>query len=179
MQKIKCENDKLLVPNQPTIPFIPGDGIGPEVWEATQAIVDAAVRKAYDGQKAITWMEIAAGEKSAKTIGEWLPQKTLDTIREYIVAIKGPLTTPVGGGIRSLNVTLRKTLDLFVCLRPIRWFEGVAAPVREPQLIDLIIFRENTEDLYAGIEYAAGTPENQIVLDFLKDNFPKDFAKRQ
>ncbi|MAT44733.1 MAG: isocitrate dehydrogenase (NADP(+)) [Anaerolineaceae bacterium] len=177
MQKIKCENNQLFVPDQPTIPFIPGDGIGPEVWEATQAIVDAAVQKAYHGQKAITWMEIAAGEKSAQNSGEWLPQATLDTIREYIVAIKGPLTTPVGGGIRSLNVTLRKTLDLFVCLRPIRWFEGVAAPVREPQLIDLIIFRENTEDLYAGIEYAAGTPENQIMLDFFKEKFPKDFAK--
>lgn len=177
MEKIRSDNNKLLVPNQPTIPFIPGDGIGPEVWEATQAIVDAAVQIAYNGQKSITWMEIAAGEKSAKATGEWLPQETLETIQEYMVAIKGPLTTPVGGGIRSLNVTLRKTLDLFVCLRPVRWFEGVAAPVREPHLIDLIIFRENTEDLYAGIEFAAGTPENQTVLDFFKENFPNDFAK--
>ncbi len=177
MEKIRSDNNKLLVPNQPTIPFIPGDGIGPEVWEATQAIVDAAVQIAYNGQKSITWMEIAAGEKSAKATGEWLPQETLETIQEYMVAIKGPLTTPVGGGIRSLNVTLRKTLDLFVCLRPVRWFEGVAAPVREPHLIDLIIFRENTEDLYAGIEFAAGTPENQTVLDFFKENFPNEFAK--
>ncbi len=133
MQKIQAENDKLLVPDNPTIPFIPGDGIGAEVWEATQLIVDAAVQKAYNGQKTINWMEIAAGEKSALQTGEWLPQETLETIREYVVAIKGPLTTPVGGGIRSLNVTLRKTLDLYVCLRPIRWFEGVAAPVRDPQ----------------------------------------------
>ncbi len=177
MQKIQVENDQLIVPDQPTIPYMPGDGIGPEVWAATQSIVDAAVQKAYQGQRAITWLEIAAGEKSARESGEWLPQETLDAIQEYVVAIKGPLTTPVGGGIRSLNVTLRKTLDLFVCLRPIRWFEGVAAPVREPHLIDVTIFRENTEDLYTGIEYAAGSPDNQSLLKFFEENFPSDFAK--
>lgn len=177
MQKIIAEDEQLNVPNNPTIPFIPGDGIGPEIWEATQMVVNDAVQKAYHGEKSINWLEIAAGEKSANEMGEWLPQQSLDVIREHMVAIKGPLTTPVGGGIRSLNVTLRKTLDLFVCLRPVRWFEGIAAPVREPHLIDIIIFRENTEDLYAGIEYAAESPENRTILAFFEENFPTDFAK--
>lgn len=176
-QRIKIENDQLVVPDHPTIPFIPGDGIGPEVWSATQAVVNKAVEIAFEGNKRIHWKEIPAGEKSFHANGEWLPQSTLDTIQDHKIAIKGPLTTPIGGGIRSLNVTLRKTLDLFVCLRPVRWFEGIAAPVREPHKIDITIFRENTEDLYAGIEFAAGEKDTQTLLSFLETTFPEDYQK--
>ncbi len=175
--KITCVNGQLIVPDHPIIPVIPGDGIGPEIWEVTQKTVNAAIKSAYGDKKSIQWLEIAAGEKSALESGEWLPDSSIETIREYKVAIKGPLTTPVGGGIRSLNVTLRKTLDLFVCLRPVRWFEGIQAPVREPSQIDITIFRENTEDLYAGIEYAAGTKDSQTLLEFLQNTFPADYQK--
>lgn len=176
-KKIQMINGTLIVPDTPTIPVIPGDGIGPEVWSATQKMVDAILKTCYQGERSIHWLEITAGEKSAHSNGEWLPKSSIDAIQDYKVAIKGPLTTPVGGGIRSLNVTLRKTLDLFVCMRPVRWFEGVLAPVREPNLIDITIFRENTEDLYAGIEYAAGTEQNQTMLNFLQQTFPLDYEK--
>lgn len=168
-EKITVTNGVLNVPNNPIIPFIEGDGTGPDIWAAASRVLDAAVEKAYNGERKIVWKEVYAGEKAFNKTGEWLPQETLDTIREYIIAIKGPLTTPIGGGIRSLNVALRQELDLFVCLRPVRWFEGVPSPVKRPQDVDMVIFRENTEDIYAGVEYKEGTPEVKKVLDFLQN----------
>jgi isocitrate dehydrogenase len=168
---------KLNVPNDPVIPFIEGDGTGPDIWRASVRVFDAAVEKAYGGKRKITWHEVLAGEKAFNKTGNWLPDATLDDFRKYLVGIKGPLTTPIGGGIRSLNVALRQMLDLYVCLRPVRWFQGVPSPVKRPQDCDMVIFRENTEDIYAGIEYAAGTPEAQKVLDFWAKEFPKEFAK--
>ena len=166
-EKIQMIEGKLHVPDHPIIPFIEGDGIGPDVWRAAKTVLDAAVEKAYDGQRRIVWKEVLAGEKAYHQTGEWLPQQTVDDIRRYLVAIKGPLTTPVGGGIRSLNVALRQQLDLFACVRPVRWYEGVPSPVCQPELVDMVIFRENTEDIYAGIEYMAGTEECKRLRDFL------------
>jgi isocitrate dehydrogenase len=170
-------NGRMVVPDDPIIPFIEGDGTGPDIWRASVRVLDAAVKKAYDGRRRITWTEVYAGEKSFKQFNNWLPDDTIEAFREYYVGIKGPLTTPVGGGIRSLNVALRQLLDLYVCLRPVRWYRGVPSPVKHPEKVDMVIFRENTEDIYAGIEYAAGTPEAQKVLDFLAKEFPKDFKK--
>ncbi|RQO32003.1 NADP-dependent isocitrate dehydrogenase [Taibaiella sp. KBW10] len=160
-------NGKLQVPDNPIIPFIEGDGIGPEIWKVAQEVFDAAVEKAYDGTRKIEWKEMLAGEKAFKQTGEWLPKETLETAKEYIVSIKGPLTTPIGGGIRSLNVAMRQDLDLYVCLRPVQWFKGVPSPVVHPEYVDMTIFRENTEDIYAGIEWKAGTPEAQKFEKFL------------
>jgi isocitrate dehydrogenase len=176
-QKITITNGKLNVPDNPVIPFIEGDGTGPDIWRASQHVFDSAVAKAYGGKKKINWKEVLAGEKSFKKTGNWLPDETLDAFREYLVGIKGPLTTPIGGGIRSLNVALRQILDLYVCLRPVRWYQGVPSPVKNPGAVDMVIFRENTEDIYAGIEFAAGTPEAQKVLDFIEKEFPKEFKK--
>ena len=176
-QPITRRNGQLVVPDQPIIPFIEGDGTGPDIWRASVRVFDAAVKKAYGGRKQIAWMEVYAGEKSFTQFNTWLPDETVDAFREYFVGIKGPLTTPVGGGIRSLNVALRQLLDLYVCLRPVRWYRGVPSPVRHPEKVDMVIFRENTEDIYAGIEYAAGTPEAQKVLDFFAREFPKEFNK--
>ena len=170
-------NGRLVVPDDPIIPFIEGDGTGPDIWRASVRVFDAAVNKAYGGKRRVAWMEVYAGEKSFKQFNNWLPDDTIEAFREYYVGIKGPLTTPVGGGIRSLNVALRQLLDLFVCLRPVRWYRGVPSPVKRPDKVDMVIFRENTEDIYAGIEYAAGTPEAQKVLDFMAREFPKDFKK--
>ncbi len=174
---ISIKKGKLKVPNDPIIPFIEGDGTGPDIWAAAVRVLDAAVEKAYKGKKKIIWREVLAGEKAYNKTGSWLPDDTLKVIDEFKVAIKGPLTTPVGGGIRSLNVALRQMLDLYVCLRPVRWFKGVPSPVKQPGLVDMVIFRENTEDIYAGIEYAAGTPEAQKFLDFLAEFDPKGFGK--
>ncbi|QIL77067.1 NADP-dependent isocitrate dehydrogenase [Hymenobacter sp. HDW8] len=168
-QKITIKNGKLNVPDKPTIPFIEGDGTGPDIWAASRRVLDAAVEKAYGGKRQLMWKEVMAGEKSFKQTGNWLPNETLDAFREYLVGIKGPLTTPVGGGIRSLNVALRQELDLYACVRPVRWFEGVPSPVKQPELTDMVIFRENTEDIYAGIEYMNGTPQAQKMLEFLQD----------
>lgn len=170
-EKITVTNGVLNVPNHPVIPFIEGDGTGPDIWAAASRVLDAAVEKAYKGEKKIVWREVLAGEKAFKQTGEWLPQETLDVIKEYLIAIKGPLTTPIGGGIRSLNVALRQELDLYVCLRPVRWFEGVPSPVKRPQDTDMVIFRENTEDIYAGIEYAKGTEEVKKLIKFLQEEF--------
>ncbi|OCA91361.1 NADP-dependent isocitrate dehydrogenase [Bacillus sp. FJAT-27225] len=167
-EKITVQNGVLNVPNNPVVPFIEGDGTGPDIWAASVRVLDAAVEKAYKGEKKIVWKEVLAGEKAFNQTGEWLPQETLDAINEYLIAIKGPLTTPVGGGIRSLNVALRQVLDLFVCLRPVRWFEGVPSPVKRPQDTDMVIFRENTEDIYAGIEYAKGSDEVKKLINFLQ-----------
>jgi isocitrate dehydrogenase len=166
-----------VVPDDPIIPFIEGDGTGRDIWRASVRVLDAAVQKAYGGRRRIAWLEVYAGEKSFKQFGSWLPDDTVEAFRAYYVGIKGPLTTPVGGGIRSLNVALRQLLDLYVCLRPVRWYRGVPSPVKHPEKVDMVIFRENTEDIYAGIEYAAGTPEAQKVLDFFAREFPKEFAK--
>ena len=174
---ITIKNARPVVPDDPIIPFIEGDGTGPDIWRASVRVLDAAVRKAYDGKRKIAWMEVYAGEKSFKQFNNWLPDETVDAFRRYMVGIKGPLTTPVGGGIRSLNVALRQMLDLFVCLRPVRWYKGVPSPVKHPEKVDIVIFRENTEDIYAGIEYAPGTPEAQKVLDFFAREFPKEFRK--
>jgi len=168
-EKIVIDNGKLQVPNHPVIPFIEGDGTGRDIWRASKRVLDAAVEKAYNGEKKIAWYEVFAGEKAFNTYGEWLPADTLTAIREYIVAIKGPLTTPIGGGIRSLNVALRQELDLYVCLRPVRYFDGVPSPVKRPELVDMVIFRENTEDIYAGIEYKEGSEEVKKVLSFLQN----------
>jgi len=168
---------RLIVPDDPIIPFIEGDGTGPDIWRASVRVLDAAVEKAYGGKKKIAWKEVYAGEKSFKQFNNWLPDETVDAFRQYYVGIKGPLTTPVGGGIRSLNVALRQMLDLFVCLRPVRWYQGVPSPVKHPEKVDMVIFRENTEDIYAGIEYAAGSPEAQKLLDFFAKEFPKEFNK--
>ena len=176
-RKISIRNGELKVPDTPVIPFIEGDGIGPDVWKASQRVLDAAVEKAYGGDKEIKWMEVYAGEKANQLTGKWLPDETIDLCREYLVAIKGPLTTPIGGGIRSLNVALRQILDLYVCLRPVRWFKGVPSPIKKPELVDMVIFRENTEDIYAGIEFEAGSDENQRFLDSFKDSFPNYHQK--
>src|SRR5258706_13126619 len=174
---ISRKNAQLVVPDDPIIPFIEGDGPGPDIWRASVRVFDAAVAKAYGGKRKIAWMEVFAGETAFKKFNNWLPDDTVDAFRTYLVGIKGPLTTPVGGGIRSLNVALRQLLDLFVCLRPVRWYKGVPSPVKHPERVDVVIFRENTEDIYAGIEYAAGTPEAQKVLDFWQKEFPKEFKK--
>ena len=168
-QKITIKNGKLNVPDKPTIPFIEGDGTGPDIWRASKLVFDAAVEKAYGGKKQLMWKEVLAGEKAYKATSNWLPTETLDAFREYLVGIKGPLTTPVGGGIRSLNVALRQELDLYACVRPVRYYDGVPSPVKHPELTDMVIFRENTEDIYAGIEYMYGTPQAQKMLEFLVD----------
>ena len=179
-EKIRMENGVLKVPENPVIPYIEGDGIGPDITRAAMAVWNAAVGKAYGGKRKIEWQEALAGEKAFKATGEWLPQATVDACRDNLVSIKGPLTTPVGGGIRSINVAMRQTLDLYVCLRPVRWFKGVPSPVKRPDLTDMVIFRENTEDIYAGIEWMNGTPEADKVKRFLieemgvkKIRFPK------
>lgn len=170
-QKITVTNGVLNVPNNPIVPYIEGDGIGPDIWAAASRVLDAAVEKAYNGEKKIEWKEVLAGQKAFDQTGEWLPQETLDVINEYLIAIKGPLTTPIGGGIRSLNVALRQVLDLFVCLRPVRYFDGVPSPVKRPEDTDMVIFRENTEDIYAGIEYAKGSDEAKKLIEFLQNEF--------
>jgi isocitrate dehydrogenase len=175
--RITIHNGKLNVPDNPTIPYIEGDGTGVDIWPASQLVFDKAVEKAYGGKRKINWKEVLAGEKSFKQVGNWLPDETLDAFRDYLVGIKGPLTTPVGGGMRSLNVALRQILDLYVCLRPVRWYQGVPSPVKNPGAVNMVIFRENTEDIYAGIEFKAGTPEAQKVLDFLAKEFPKEYDK--
>ena len=174
---ISRQGGRLVVPDNPIIPFIEGDGTGRDIWRASVRVLDAAVEKAYGGKKKIAWMEVYAGEKSFKQFSNWLPDDTVEAFREYYVGIKGPLTTPVGGGIRSLNVALRQLLDLYVCLRPVRWYNGVPSPIRHPEKVDMVIFRENTEDIYAGIEYTAGSPEARKVLEFFAKEFPKDFKK--
>jgi len=176
-QKITIQNGKLFVPDQPIVPFIEGDGTGPDIWRASVRVLDAAVAKAYGGKRKIHWMEVYAGQKSNDLFNTWLPDETVTACREYLVSIKGPLTTPIGGGIRSLNVALRQMLDLYVCLRPVRWFKGVPSPVKHPEKVDMVIFRENTEDIYAGIEFEAGTPDNQKFLEQFKAAFPKQYAK--
>lgn len=168
-EKITTNQGVLNVPNNPIIPFIIGDGIGPDIWNAASRVLDAAVEKAYNGEKQIEWKEVLAGQKAFDETGEWLPNETLETIKEYLIAIKGPLTTPIGGGIRSLNVALRQELDLFTCLRPVRWFKGVPSPVKRPEDTDMVIFRENTEDIYAGIEFQEGSDEAKKVIDFLQN----------
>ena len=175
--KITISNGKLNVPDQPIIPFIEGDGTGRDIWRASVRVLDAAVQKAYGGKRKIHWMEVFAGEKANKAYNTWLPDETVQACRDYLVSIKGPLTTPVGGGIRSLNVALRQLLDLYVCLRPVRWFKGVPSPVKTPEKVDMAIFRENTEDIYAGIEFEQGSAECKKFLDLFKENFPKQFAK--
>src|ERR1700743_3289696 len=176
-EKITIANGKLNVPNNPIVPFIIGDGTGPDIWHASVRVLDAAVDKAYGGTRKIEWKEVLAGEKAFNKTGNWLPEETLTAFPQYLVGIKGPLTTPVGGGIRSLNVALRQMLDLYVCLRPVRWFEGVPSPVKKPGDVDMVIFRENTEDIYAGIEWAGGSADSQKVLDFLQKEFPQAFDK--
>ncbi|MCK6205078.1 NADP-dependent isocitrate dehydrogenase [Bacillus infantis] len=168
-EKITVTNGALNVPNNPIVPFIEGDGTGPDIWASASRVLDAAVEKAYNGERKIVWKEVLAGEKAFNQTGEWLPSETLELINEYLIAIKGPLTTPIGGGIRSLNVALRQELDLYVCLRPVRWFEGVPSPVKRPQDTDMVIFRENTEDIYAGIEYAKGSDEVKKLITFLQN----------
>jgi isocitrate dehydrogenase len=176
-QPISITNGKLTVPDRPIIPFIEGDGTGPDIWRASVRVFDAAVEKAYGGRRKIAWMEVYAGEKAFTKFNNWLPDDTVSAFGHFLVGIKGPLTTPVGGGIRSLNVALRQMLDLYVCLRPVRWFQGVPSPVKAPEKVDMVIFRENTEDIYAGIEYAGGSAESQKILDFLAKEFPKEFKK--
>jgi len=175
--KITIANGKLSVPENPILPFIRGDGTGPDIWAASQRVFDAAVQKAYGGKRKVAWFEVFAGEAAFKKFNNWLPDDTVEAFKEFLVGIKGPLTTPVGGGIRSLNVALRQMLDLYVCLRPVQYFTGVPSPVKHPEKVDMVIFRENTEDIYAGIEFAGGSPEAQRVLDFLAHEFPKDFNK--
>jgi isocitrate dehydrogenase len=175
--RITIDNNKLQVPNNPIVPFIEGDGTGPDIWRATVRVLDAAVENAYAGERRIHWMEIYAGQKSFDLFGTWLPDETVQACRDYLVSIKGPLTTPIGGGIRSLNVALRQLLDLYVCLRPVRWFDGVPSPVRDPGSVDMVIFRENTEDIYAGIEFERGSEANARFLEIFKDNFPSEFSK--
>ena len=175
--RITIKNGKLNVPDNPVIPFMEGDGIGPDVWEETVRVRDASVEKSSQGARKIHWAEVYAGEKANQLCGSWLPDETLDTCREYLVAIKGPLTTPIGGGIRSLNVVFRQILDLYVCLRPVRWFAGVPSPVKRPELVDMVIFRENTEDIYAGIEFENGTDENDRFMELFKEAFPNQYQK--
>lgn len=175
--RITIANGKLTVPDHPIVPFIEGDGTGPDIWRASVRVLDAAVAKAYAGKRKIEWLEVLAGEKSFKATGDWLPESTLTAFRDYLVGIKGPLTTPTGGGIRSLNVALRQQLDLYVCLRPVQWFTGVPSPVKNPGKVDMVIFRENTEDIYAGIDFEAGSEIALKTLEFIKTNFPKEFKK--
>src|SRR5712691_745354 len=175
---IVYKNGTLSVPDNPIVPFVEGDGTGPDIWRASVRVFDAAVERAYDGKRKIAWMEVFAGEKSFKQFQDWLPQETIDAMKGYRVSIKGPLTTPVGGGIRSLNVTLRQVLDLYACIRPVRYFEGVGAPVKEPEKVDVVIFRENTEDVYAGIEWKAGSPEAEKVAAFLRKEFKSEIREK-
>ena len=175
--RITIANGKLTVPDRPIVPFIEGDGTGPDIWRASVRVLDAAVAKAYAGKRKIEWLEVLAGEKAFKATGDWLPEATLTAFRDYLVGIKGPLTTPTGGGIRSLNVALRQQLDLYVCLRPVQWFTGVPSPVKNPGKVDMVIFRENTEDIYAGIDFEAGSEIALKTLEFIKINFPKEFKK--
>ncbi|MFA6469504.1 MAG: isocitrate dehydrogenase (NADP(+)) [Bacteroidota bacterium] len=176
-EKISIHNGVLTVPDHPIIPFIEGDGTGRDIWRASVRVFDAAVAKAYGGKRKIEWKEVLAGQKSFDKLNTWLPDETIAAFKEYLVGIKGPLTTPIGGGITSLNVALRQMLDLYVCLRPVQWFKGVPSPVKHPEKVDMVIFRENTEDIYAGIEYAGGSPEAQKMLDFIQKEFPKHFGK--
>jgi len=175
--KITMHGGKIAVPDRPILPFIEGDGTGRDIWRASVRVLDAAVEKAYKGKKKIAWMEVYAGEKAFTKFNTWLPDETVEAYREYLIGIKGPLTTPIGGGIRSLNVALRQLLDLYVCLRPVRWFKGVPSPVKNPQKVDMVIFRENTEDIYAGIEWEAGSEQVKKILAFLEKEFPKEFKK--
>ena len=176
-EAITLKDGRLIVPSHPVLPFIEGDGTGPDIWRASVRVLDAAVERAYGGKKKIVWHEVLAGQKAFDATGSWLPDATLDAFRTYLVGIKGPLTTPVGGGIRSLNVALRQILDLYVCLRPVRWFQGVPSPVKRPEKVDMVIFRENTEDIYAGIEFAAGSDETKKVLAFIRETFPSSYKK--
>lgn len=174
---ITISNGILNVPDSPVIPYIEGDGIGPDVWKATQKVLDSAVEKAYSGKKSINWLEVFAGEKSFKLMNSWLPTETIDAFKLFKIGMKGPLTTPVGGGIRSLNVALRQTLDLYVCLRPVKYYQGIETPMKHPEYVDMVIFRENTEDIYAGIEFKAGTKENDEMLKLLRTDYPDQFKK--
>jgi isocitrate dehydrogenase len=176
-ERIQLSGGRLSVPDRPILPFIEGDGTGRDIWRASQAVFDAAVKKAYGGKRAISWLEVLAGEKAFKQTRNWLPDETVEAFRTYLVGIKGPLTTPVGGGIRSLNVALRQLLDLYVCLRPVRYFQGVPSPVKHPEKVNMVIFRENTEDIYAGIEFEAGSEASSTFLGFLRERFPKEFKK--
>ena len=176
-EKIRIVDGKLVVPDNPVVPFIEGDGTGPDIWRASVRVLDAAVEKAYGGKRKIAWMEVLAGQKSYDNLGTWLPDETVEAFKEYLVGIKGPLTTPIGGGIRSLNVALRQLLDLYVCLRPVRWFKGVPSPVKRPEKVDMVIFRENTEDIYAGIEFESGTEDAKKALEFLKAGWPAMYKK--
>jgi isocitrate dehydrogenase len=175
--KVTIRNGELQVPDTVTIPFVEGDGTGPDIWRATNRVLDAAIQKAYRGGRKIVWLEVFAGEKAYNRFGSWLPEETIEAFQEYLVGIKGPLTTPIGGGIRSLNVALRKALDLYVCLRPVRYFQGVPSPVKHPEYVDMVVFRENTEDIYTGIEFEYGTPENTEFKTLLKEYFPEEYAK--
>ncbi len=175
--KVKIENGKLVVPNDPIIPFIEGDGTGPDIWAASVRVFDAAVEKAYGGERKIEWTEVLAGEKAFNQTGSWLPDETIEKIKDCLIAIKGPLTTPVGGGIRSLNVAVRQLLDLYACVRPVRYFDGVPSPVKHPEQVNMVIYRENTEDIYAGIDFKAGTEKAMKTLEFLQSNFPEEFKK--
>ncbi|RIZ68791.1 MAG: NADP-dependent isocitrate dehydrogenase [Methylococcales bacterium] len=174
---ITMQNGLLVVPDNPIIPYIEGDGTGPDIWRATVRVLDAAVESAYSGQRKIHWLEVYAGEKANTLFNTWLPDETVTACRDFLVSIKGPLTTPIGGGIRSLNVALRQMLDMYVCLRPVRWFKGVPSPVKNPGAVDMVIFRENTEDIYAGLEFEQGSDDNKLFLKLLQDNFPKQFSK--
>ncbi|MEJ2302230.1 MAG: isocitrate/isopropylmalate family dehydrogenase, partial [Anaerolineales bacterium] len=176
-EKITVKNRELQVPDQVILPFIEGDGTGPDIWRASQRVFDAAVDKAYRGKRRVVWMELYAGGKAYDKFGSWLPEETIAAFREYLVGIKGPLTTPVGGGIRSLNVALRKALDLYVCLRPVRYYAGVPSPVKHPEYVDMLVFRENTEDIYAGIEFENGTPESREFKKLLREHFPEEYEK--
>ena len=176
-EKIRIVNGKLVVPDVPVVPFIEGDGTGADIWRASVRVLDAAVAKAYGGKRKIAWMEVLAGQKSYDALGTWLPDETVEAFKEYLVGIKGPLTTPIGGGIRSLNVALRQLLDLYVCLRPVRWFKGVPSPVKHPEKVDMVIFRENTEDIYAGIEFESGSEDAKKALEFLKAGWPAMYKK--
>src|ERR1700704_1273975 len=175
--KISIKSGKLTVPENPIIPFIRGDGTGPDIWRASERVFNAAVEKAYGGKRKIAWFEVFAGETAKHKFDNWLPDETVEAFKEFLVGIKGPLTTPVGGGIRSLNVALRQMLDLYVCLRPVQYFTGVPSPVKHPEKVDMTIFRENTEDIYAGIEYAAGSDGSKKMLEFIQKEFPKAFEK--
>jgi isocitrate dehydrogenase len=175
--KITIQNGKLQVPDNPILPFVDGDGTGRDIWRASVRVFDAAVEKAYHGKRKIYWMEVFAGEKAYNNFGSWLPDETVKAFKEYLVGIKGPLTTPIGGGIRSLNVALRQALDLYVCLRPVRYFAGVPSPVKHPEYVDMVIFRENTEDIYTGIEFEYGSEDNRRFKEILNENFPKEFSK--
>src|SRR5262249_49734950 len=178
-ERITLSGGALSVPDHPIIPFIEGDGTGRDIWRASQAVFDAAVAKAYGGKRRVAWTEVLAGEKAFKQTKNWLPDETIEAFRNYLVGIKGPLTTPVGGGIRSLNVALRQLLDLYVCLRPVRYFRGVPSPVKKPEKVDMVIFRENTEDIYAGIEFEAGSESGQAFLAVFRERFPKEFKKNR